>query len=265
MNIAERALDALLRAPVLSERRLAAVWLFGSHARGEADIESDVDLAVLCLPSLGNDRFALMELVARTAGVEIDVIDLETANPILAWEVLTTGRIVVERDEEHVEHFVRHARFAAEDATRRNRMVVLASVDGPGDHLSQVLVALRRLRAMPRDQRDADALHQLAAERALHVAAEAIFDIGHHVLAGRGLPIPSTYREVLPALVRAGVLDASVEARLVGLAGLRNILVHDYGDVDPARLWELVDGRLEDLEAAQSAFAALRELTSPPA
>ena len=132
-------------------------------------------------------------------------------------------------------------------------------------HLAQVLAALRRLRAMPKAQREADALHVLAAERALHVAAEAIFDIGHHVLAGRGLPVPATYREVLPALARADVLDASLEGRLAGLAGLRNILVHDYGDVDPSRLWELIDTRLPDLEAAERAFAGLRELASPPA
>ncbi|MBI2388265.1 MAG: DUF86 domain-containing protein [Deltaproteobacteria bacterium] len=132
-------------------------------------------------------------------------------------------------------------------------------------HLAQVLAALRRLQQMPRERRDADPLLELAAERALHVAAEAIFDIGHHVLAGRGLPIPATYREVLPALSRASVIEPSLEARLVGLAGLRNLLVHDYGDVDPARLWELIDARLDDLDGAHRAFAALPELASPPA
>lgn len=57
-------------------------------------------------------------------------------------------------------------------------------------HLAAVLDSLRRLRAMSGEERARDPLHRLAAERALHVAAEAIFDIGHHVLAGRGLPIP---------------------------------------------------------------------------
>ncbi len=132
-------------------------------------------------------------------------------------------------------------------------------------HLAQVLVSLRRLGAMTAAERAGDPLHRLAAERALHVAAEAIFDIGHHVLAGRGLPIPSTYREVLPALVAANVIPRALEARLSGLAGLRNILVHDYGDVDPERLWELIDTRLGDLEDAERALAALPELTAPPA
>jgi uncharacterized protein YutE (UPF0331/DUF86 family) len=47
----------------------------------------------------------------------------------------------------------------------------------------------------------------MAVERGIHVAAEVIFDIGHHVLAGRGLPVPAAYRDVVPALVQAGVLS----------------------------------------------------------
>ncbi len=131
-------------------------------------------------------------------------------------------------------------------------------------HLALVLSALRRLRGLRPEDR-ADMVNVLAAERALHVAAEAIFDVGHHVLAGRGLPIPSTYREVIPALIHAGVLAPAFEARLAGLAGLRNLLVHDYGDIDATQLWAMIDTRLEDLEDTHTALAALAELgTSQP-
>ena len=92
-------------------------------------------------------------------------------------------------------------------------------------HLGRLLDQLEKLRAVPRSERDP--IHELAAERALHVSAEAVFDIGHHVLAGRGLRVPATYREVIPALVAAGVLEASLGKRLDGMAGMRNILVHD--------------------------------------
>ncbi|HEY6882308.1 MAG TPA: HepT-like ribonuclease domain-containing protein [Polyangiales bacterium] len=59
-------------------------------------------------------------------------------------------------------------------------------------HLALVLTQLERLRSMPSEQRSADVLYQLAAERALQVAAEVLFDIGHHVLAGRGARVPSS-------------------------------------------------------------------------
>ncbi|MEM7205626.1 MAG: HepT-like ribonuclease domain-containing protein [Planctomycetota bacterium] len=124
-----------------------------------------------------------------------------------------------------------------------------------------MLAILRQLRDLTEAQRG-EPVPGLALERALHVAAGVVLDVGHHVLAGRGQPIPGTYREVLPALGRAGVVGADLVERLDGLAGLRNLLVHDYADIDRDRLWDLVDRRLDDLAAAQAAFASLPELSS---
>ena len=81
-------------------------------------------------------------------------------------------------------------------------------------HLGTVIRDLERLRALPRNARETDAIANLALERALHIAAEAIFDIGHHILAGRGLDVPARYREVLPALARAGIIDTALLGRL---------------------------------------------------
>jgi hypothetical protein len=71
-----------------------------------------------------------MDQVGRSLGRDVDVIDLRTAPPALGWEVLTTGRLVEERDELAVEKFVREARYAAEDDEQRSRMVLLAQVGG---------------------------------------------------------------------------------------------------------------------------------------
>ena len=127
-------------------------------------------------------------------------------------------------------------------------------------HLGFVLRQLARLRQLSPAERQAEPLHRMAVERGLHVAAEAIFDIGHHVLAGRGLPVPAAYRGVVPALVDAGVLDAQLAVRLDGMAGLRNILVHDYVAIDESRVWQALDEHLEDLVAVQQALGALPEL-----
>ncbi len=126
-------------------------------------------------------------------------------------------------------------------------------------HLGQVLVQLNRLRALSPSER-ADALIELAAERALHVAIEAVLDVGHHVLAGRGFPIPPTYREVVPALVAAQILAPELGGRLEGMAGMRNLLFHDYLRVDSKQVWAVVDQKLDDLQDVHAALAALPEL-----
>lgn len=132
-------------------------------------------------------------------------------------------------------------------------------------HWGFVLRQLERLRELSPVERQLEPLHRMAVERGIHVAAEAIFDIGHHVLAGRGLPVPAAYRDVVPALVQAGVLDAQLGARLDGLAGLRNILVHDYVAIDESRVWQALDQHLGDLTAVHQALGALPELAAPGA
>jgi len=111
----------------LGAARVDAIWLFGSRARGAAHPASDLDLAVLARPSLSLlERGALMDLAGRSLGMDVDVIDLETAESILAWEVMTTGKLVFDSDSGRPEQFLLDARHRAEDAERRNRMVSLA-------------------------------------------------------------------------------------------------------------------------------------------
>jgi uncharacterized protein YutE (UPF0331/DUF86 family) len=128
-------------------------------------------------------------------------------------------------------------------------------------HLASSLAHLQTLRAFATSER-LDPLRILAAERAMQVAIEAVFDIGHHLLAGRGRPIPATYREVIPALVADGVVAPELGSRLGGMAGFRNILVHDYADVLPDLLWSAIDDHLEDLRAVHQALASIPELRS---
>jgi hypothetical protein len=73
-----------------------------------------------------------MDIVGREVGVDVDVIDMGSAPPVLKWEVITTGRLLVERDELAVEDFVRRARWEAEDDEQRNRMILLAQTADAG-------------------------------------------------------------------------------------------------------------------------------------
>jgi c-di-GMP-related signal transduction protein len=73
-----------------------------------------------------------MDSLAGELGIEADVIDLASCGATLAWEVITTGRLLHEADEQEVERFVRQARFDAEDAAHRNRMILLAQVPSFG-------------------------------------------------------------------------------------------------------------------------------------
>jgi len=87
-----------------------------------------------------------------------------------------------------------------------------------------------------------------AIERGLQIAAEALFDAGSHVLAGEYHETINQYREIPIRLVALGVIRAETGRRLSGMAGFRNVLVHDYAEVDVEKI-QAVLHRLADFEA----------------
>lgn len=86
-----------------------------------------------------------------------------------------------------------------------------------------------------------------AVERGLQVCAQNCIDIASHLAASAGHS-PTDYTTAIDALVPLGILEAKFAARFRAVAGLRNILVHGYLDVDLSRLHQLLNQRLEDFE-----------------
>jgi uncharacterized protein YutE (UPF0331/DUF86 family) len=105
------------------------------------------------------------------------------------------------------------------------------------------------------------ALHDLA-ERYLHMAVEACLDLANHWIADRSLPTPDANRDTFTALENAGELPGSLADRLRGWAGFRNILVHEYLDIDHAIAHRAIRDELGDLE--ELAAWAARKLDPLP-
>lgn len=95
-----RSMDALRRV-VEHDPRLGYAVVFGSQARGAAHAGSDVDVAV---GASGGRRLTSLELgeiaseLEAAAGRPVDIVDLESAPPALAYRVFRDGRVILERD-----------------------------------------------------------------------------------------------------------------------------------------------------------------------
>jgi uncharacterized protein len=92
MQSFERALANALE----SRTGVRLAILFGSAARGEAGPGSDLDVGVLFEPG-GGDAPGLEVALARATGRRVDVVRLETAPPLLRFEVARDGRVLLER------------------------------------------------------------------------------------------------------------------------------------------------------------------------
>lgn len=93
----------------------------------------------------------------------------------------------------------------------------------------------------------ADSGLQAQAERHLQLALQCAIDIALHILADDTDRTPEDYGSAFRDLAAVGILKKDLADRLRLAAGLRNVLVHAYLDVDPARIWTHL-GRLGDLE-----------------
>ncbi len=91
----------------------------------------------------------------------------------------------------------------------------------------------------------ADWVMRSACERALQVCAEIMIDIAERIIAQRGAGPVASAVLALEKLLTLGVI-ADVEPYR-SIVRLRNLIVHEYEEIDPGLLHEMVSRRLDDI------------------
>jgi uncharacterized protein YutE (UPF0331/DUF86 family) len=87
-----------------------------------------------------------------------------------------------------------------------------------------------------------------AAERHLQIAIQACLDIANHIVSSFGLERPAQETsEVFTVLAKEKIIPGSLAKRLVEATGYRNVIVHDYIDVDRHITYTNIQQRLPDL------------------
>lgn len=85
-----------------------------------------------------------------------------------------------------------------------------------------------------------------AVERNLQVAIECILDIGNHIIAEKGFETPEDNEDIIRILGDEGVIPSGFSERIRGIAGFRNILIHEYTGIDYRLLYDYLRYRLDD-------------------
>ena len=88
-----------------------------------------------------------------------------------------------------------------------------------------------------------------AIERGLQLGAEAVLDIGNHILSAHFGTSARDHEDIITRLGDVGVLPTELRDQLRGLGGFRNILVHGYLSLDPARVRRFAEHAPADFRA----------------
>ena len=98
--------------------------------------------------------------------------------------------------------------------------------------MREYLGYLEALRDAPLETFMTDFKARGAAERYLHLAIEAVIDIGNEIISALQLRRPERYGEIPHVLAEAGIIPRDFADDVAKMIGFRNLLVHDYASID---------------------------------
>jgi uncharacterized protein YutE (UPF0331/DUF86 family) len=110
--------------------------------------------------------------------------------------------------------------------------------------MAQYLEELRPYRECPYEAFWAD---HYKIERLIELLVMAASDIVVHLLDSRGEPAPVSYRSAFLRAGEVGLLSGELSRSLALGAGLRNILVHEYEEIDHHLLHRSLARILDDI------------------
>ena len=92
----------------------------------------------------------------------------------------------------------------------------------------------------------------------LHIASEAVLDIGGHILSRIPGTRPSSYKDIPRLLGQHGIVAAEFASnQLHKMAGYRNRMVHFYSEIGEREIYGIIQEELDNFNAFLSAIAAV--------
>ncbi len=94
-----------------------------------------------------------------------------------------------------------------------------------------------------------------SAERFLQLSIEAINDLGNHIVADLELGEVSWQSDIPRLLAECGHISQDLEKRWIRMIGFRNILVHEYLNIDRKLVYDVMKNSLGDFRELVEVFA----------
>lgn len=93
-----------------------------------------------------------------------------------------------------------------------------------------------------------------SVERFLHLSIETLNDMANHVIAAKELGFIDQYSDIPEHFANEQWIDEEMQEIWTKMIGFRNILVHDYLEVDREMVYEILQNNLDDLKKLKKVF-----------
>lgn len=98
-----------------------------------------------------------------------------------------------------------------------------------------------------------------STERFLHLSIEALLDIGNHIIADQNLGEVNWYRDIPEILAKQSIISDKLKNIWIDMIGFRNMLVHEYLDIDRNIVYDILHSHLNDIKDIKNCFLPFLE------
>lgn len=119
--------------------------------------------------------------------------------------------------------------------------------------LEEYLEQIREYAGIDIEEYKSDWKAQRVVERTLQMMIETCTDIAEHIIADARMKPPESYTETFKVLYDNGVIDEDLSSELQRMSKFRNILVHQYEEVDASVVILILQRHLGDFSRFKEA------------
>jgi len=123
--------------------------------------------------------------------------------------------------------------------------------------LEEYLKQIRDYANITIEQYSSDWRIQRIVERTLQIMIETCVDIAGHIISDRGYRIPNSYAETFRILYENNKLGKDLFETMEKMAKFRNIVVHNYDEVNSAIVVNILRRHLDDFLTYKNAILSI--------
>lgn len=86
-----------------------------------------------------------------------------------------------------------------------------------------------------------------AVERYLYLLVQATIDLGEAIISFKSFRKPGSMSEIFCVLCEEEIIDKKLSDELSKMVGFRNIVAHDYEDIDYDIVYDVLENKLQDV------------------
>lgn len=126
-------------------------------------------------------------------------------------------------------------------------MTNISVIESKTSSILKYLNILKGFQSYSQKELEEDLTLRGAVERYLYLLSQAAIDLAESLIAFKDFRRPTTYSESFDILQEENIISHDLTEKLINMAKFRNIIAHDYENLDFGIIYDILQNHLEDI------------------